>query len=78
MDGMAAQKPSPWGEGGAPARRMRGKCPAGSPSSVTCGDSFPQRGKPLRRAFPLGGRWRACAPDEGEMSGRLPLISHLR
>ena len=27
-------------------RRMRGKLPADSPSSVTCGDSFPQRGKP--------------------------------
>jgi hypothetical protein len=40
-----------WGEGGAPARRMRGKCPEGAPSSVTCGDSFPQRGKPYRR-FP--------------------------
>ena len=47
--GRALQKPSPWGEGGAPARRMRGKCPADAPSSVTCGDSFPQRGKPYRR-----------------------------
>ena len=37
------------GEGGAPARRMRGKLPAGAPSSVTCGDSFPQRGKPFVR-----------------------------
>ena len=27
-------------------RRMRGKLPASTPSSVTCGDSFPQRGKP--------------------------------
>ena len=34
----------PLGEGGALARRMRGKCPAGAPSSVTCGDSFPPRG----------------------------------
>ena len=25
-------------------RRMRGKCPIVAPSSVTCGDSFPQRG----------------------------------
>ena len=25
------------------------------------------------KAFPLGGRWRAGAPDEGEMSGRLAL-----
>ena len=39
----------PLGEGGAPARRMRGKCPASTPSSVTCGDSFPQRGKPYLR-----------------------------
>ena len=30
-----------------PARRMRGKCPAVAPSSVTYGDSFPQRGKPF-------------------------------
>ena len=30
-----------------PARRMRGKYPAVAPSSVTCGDSFPQRGKPF-------------------------------
>ena len=28
-------------------RRMRGKCPEVAPSSVTCGDSFPQRGKPF-------------------------------
>ena len=28
-------------------RRMRGSLPADAPSSVTCGDSFPQRGKPL-------------------------------
>ena len=27
---------------------------------------------------PFGGRWRACAPDEGEVSGKHPLISHLR
>ena len=39
----------PLGEGGALARRMRGKCPASAPSSVTCGDSFPRRGKPYRR-----------------------------
>ena len=38
-----------FGEGGAPVRRMRGKLPAGAPSSVTCGDSFPQRGKPFVR-----------------------------
>ena len=50
---VAGGKPSPWGEGGAPARRMRGKCPESCPSSVTCGDSFPQRGKPYLR-FP---RW---------------------
>ena len=42
--------PSPFFcEGGAPVRRMRGKLPAGAPSSVTCGDSFPQRGKPFVR-----------------------------
>ena len=45
-DPTPPQKPSPWGEGGALARRMRGKCPGVTPSSVTCGDSFPQRGKP--------------------------------
>ena len=28
-------------------RRMRGKCPEGSPSSVTCGDSFPQKGEAI-------------------------------
>ena len=41
-------KAFPLGEGGALARRMRGKYPAVFPSSVTCGDSFPQRGKPYR------------------------------
>ena len=30
-------------------RRMRGRCPAVTPSSVTCGDSFPQGGKPFGR-----------------------------
>ena len=45
-DPTPPQKPSPWGEGGALARRMRGKCPEVTPSSVTYGDSFPQRGKP--------------------------------
>ena len=30
-------------------RRMRGICPVVAPSSVTCGDSFPQRGKPFGR-----------------------------
>ena len=39
-------KPSPWGEGGALARRMRGICPVVAPSSVGYADSFPQRGKP--------------------------------
>ena len=33
-------------------RRMREKCPEGSPSSVTCGDSFPQRGKPMLPLYP--------------------------
>ena len=71
MYGMTAAKPSPWGEGGAPARRMRGECPKDSPSSVTCGDSFPQRGKPLRKAFPLGGRWRGTR----RMRGKCPVDS---
>ena len=30
------------------------------------------------KAFPLGGEVARHAPDEGEMTGRLPLISHLR
>ena len=50
----------PWGEGGALARRMRGKCPVVAPSSVTCGDSFPQRGKPYMR-LPVGWRCRKIA-----------------
>ena len=33
---------------------------------------------PPEKPSPLGRRWRACAPDEGKTSGRLPLISHLR
>ena len=53
------EKPSPFGGRWRGTRRMRGECPAAatnqpvslqypqiSPSSVTCGDSFPQRGKP--------------------------------
>ena len=32
-----------------PARRMRGIYPGVAPSSVTCGDSFPRRGKPFGR-----------------------------
>ena len=43
------QKPSPWGGRWRGTRRMRGKLPAVAPSSVTCGDSFPQRGKPFGR-----------------------------
>ena len=55
-------KPSPLGGRWRGTRRMRGRCPAVatnqpvllqypqiSPSSVTCGDSFPQRGKPFVR-----------------------------
>ena len=34
--------------------------------------------RPYGKPSPLGRRWRACAPDEGETSGRLPLIRHLR
>ena len=30
------------------------------------------------KAFPLGGKVARNAPDEGEMSGSYPLISHLR
>ena len=53
---------------------MRGKCPADSPSSVTCGDSFPQGGKPLRaplsacrlvRAASLAGLGRGAAAAAG-------------
>ena len=44
----------PLGEGGAPARRMRGKCPASTPSSVTCGDSFPQNGEAIFAVSLLG------------------------
>ena len=47
--GLLRESLFPLGEGGAPARRMRGKLPADAPSSVTCGDSFPQRGKPFVR-----------------------------
>ncbi len=36
-----------WGKVARPARRMRGKYPGVAPSSVTCGDSFPRRGKPF-------------------------------
>ena len=36
-----------WGKVARPERRMRGKYPGVAPSSVTCGDSFPQRGKPF-------------------------------
>ena len=42
-------KPSPLGRRWRRTRRMRGKCPEVIPSSVTCGDSFPQRGKPYMR-----------------------------
>ena len=37
-----------------PARRMRGKCPAVAPSSVTFGDSFPPEGEAFRAVYPLG------------------------
>ena len=43
----ARQKPSPLGGRWRGTRRMRGKCPVVAPSSVTYGDSFPQRGKPF-------------------------------
>ena len=33
-------------------RRMREKYPEVAPSSVTCGDSFPQRGKPMLPLYP--------------------------
>ena len=44
-----AEKPSPFGGRWRGTRRMRGICPAVAPSSVTCGDSFPRRGKPFGR-----------------------------
>ena len=31
-----------------------------------------------KKPSPIGRRWRARAPDEGEVSGICPLISHLR
>ncbi len=48
-----AAKPSPLGGRWRGTRRMRGKFPVDSPSSVTCGDSFPQRGKPYHPKTPL-------------------------
>ena len=33
---------------------------------------------PTEKAFPLGEKVARYAPDEGEVSGRRPLISHLR
>ena len=48
---IATQKPSPLGGRWRGTRRMRGKCPGVAPSSVTCGDSFPKKGKPYRRCI---------------------------
>ena len=49
------------GEGGALARRMRGKCLASAPSSVACGDSFPQRGEAFSSPLPCRANSnRAC------------------
>ena len=62
-------KPSPLGGRWRGTRRMRGKCPEGCPSSVTCGDSFPHRGKPQRHPIkpsPLGGRWRGTRRMRGK------------
>ena len=42
-------------------RRMREKYPEVAPSSVTCGDSFPQRGKPKLPLYP------APQPDKLEV-----------
>ena len=42
--GNGREKPSPLGGRWRGTRRMRGICPVVAPSSVTCGDSFPQRG----------------------------------
>ena len=36
------------------------------------------RGIAGTKAFPLGGKVARNAPDEGVMSGRFPLIRHLR
>ena len=44
--GNGREKPSPLGGRWRGTRRMRGICPVVAPSSVTCGDSFPKRGKP--------------------------------
>ena len=48
-DPAPPKKPSPKGGRWRGTRRMRGICPGVAPSSVTYGDSFPQRGKPYRR-----------------------------
>ena len=46
-DPTPPKKPSPFGGRWRGTRRMRGKCPEVAPSSVTCGDSFPQGGSLL-------------------------------
>ena len=50
-----------------PYRAMVFYCPVGR------GDPTPPQ-----KSLPLGGKVARHAPDEGEMSGSYPLISHLR
>ena len=50
-------------------RRMRGKCPEGSPSSVTYGDSFPQKGEAKAAVIPAP----ASQPDKLEVIALLLL-----
>ena len=51
-------------------RRMREKYPKVAPSSVTCGDSFPQRGKPKLPLRP------APQPDKLELLSIFLLIQN--
>ena len=79
------KKPSPLGRRWRGTRRMRGKCPEVTPSSVTRGDSFPQRGKPYMRftrqvsyilgkcKFTAGCRGEHCSPVQFH-----PIIRNIR
>ena len=53
-------------------RRMREKYPEVAPSSVTCGDSFPQRGKPKLPLYPPRHRsptnWNFTYLDNGNVN----------
>ena len=62
-DPTPPKKPSPFGGRWRGTRRMRGKCPAVAPSSVTCGDSFPQGGS-LSCGLPVRSHYRdGCGGD---------------